>query len=705
MWVARSLTLTRLARQARNVAFLGMFFVTLTAASLYSLLAPFFPSVAGACARAARSAVAGVAGAAAAGDAASFGSAADRIPPAAKRGVHQGAVGFVFASFSLVVFLSSPAFGVHMARLGQRNTLFCGLALLSAATVGFGFMERVGTGATFFGYCICMRVAQGLGSAAVETASYAIAATLFPESVTSVLGILEVANGLGYVVGPPLGGLLYNYNPMLPFLVVGLCPVPVLLALMHLLPRTLGEGCEPSDWSKLRAVASRRGVQLVCAAAVLGEGSFAFVEPVLEPFLVPLTAASSFVQTTAGGHHAGVGLIYAVVSVVYSAVVPAVGLLSRRDRLGTRSVMVLGLASISFGFLLLAPSPLLSWALPAPTLLGVAAGMAFLGLGQSFALVPNMACLLEVCEDMPEPEATTNVCAGVLNAAYSAGSMLAPIASSFLGVRLPFRWSTTIWAAALAAMAACLSFAWDGQGAAGGGAGADGSAAGASGAAAAGGAMVGAGIAARLRSWRAAASAWAAGKGGADKAGGVATGGGGAAGTRRRRVRQLALLGLAASAVLVLYYGSLLVYIQGRAPGGGVLGGGGGSAAAAVATAAAGAGGVSGVGSGGGGSVAAAAAAVVSAQAGGVGGAGAHERLASSSDTAVYYNAVKEGALKTSSSEEEEAAAVRGRGAGVAVLGAAAATQQQKQPAAAAAVVRVVARAAVRRLLAAYVLK
>jgi hypothetical protein len=33
--------------EARYVAFVGMFFVTLTAASLYSLLAPFFPSVAG----------------------------------------------------------------------------------------------------------------------------------------------------------------------------------------------------------------------------------------------------------------------------------------------------------------------------------------------------------------------------------------------------------------------------------------------------------------------------------------------------------------------------------------------------------------------------------------------------------------------------------------------------------------------------------
>jgi MFS family permease len=325
----------------------------------------------------------------------------------------------------------------------------------------------VGTGKVFFTYCIFMRVLQGLGSAATETASYAIAATLFPDNVTYMLGILEVANGLGYVIGPPVGGMLYNISPMLPFLVVGLSPVPVLAALFHLLPRNLGDQSEPSDWAKLRACLSRRGVMLVCAAAVIGEGSFAFVEPVLEVFLAPLTAASAFIKKV-GGHHGGVGLIYAIVSVVYSAVVPAVGVLSRRDRLGTRHVMILGLASIAIGFLILAPSPLLAPLLGRASLGGVAVGMAFLGLGQSAALVPNMACLMEVCEDMPDTEATTNVLAGVLNAAYSLGSMCAPIASSTLGVHLPFRWSTTIWAGIVTSMAVLLSLAWEGD--AGGGA-------------------------------------------------------------------------------------------------------------------------------------------------------------------------------------------------------------------------------------------
>jgi len=306
-----------------------------------------------------------------------------------------------------------------------------------------------------------MRIFQGLGSAATETASYAIAATLFPDNVTVMLGILEVANGLGYVIGPPLGGVLYNVNPMLPFLVVGLSPIPVLLSLYHLLPKALGDSAEEADWGRLRHCLSRRGVALVCAAAVLGEGSFAFVEPVLEVFLIPLTAASDFVQTRLGGHHGGVGVIYAVVSVLYSAATPLVGLLSRRERLGSRNVMISGLVCIALGFLLLAPSPLLHWALPSASLAGVAFGMAFLGLGQSAALVPNMACLMEVCEDMPEQEATTNVLAGILNAAYSLGSMIAPITSSTLSIRLPFKWTTTLWSAFLACMALALSFCWD----------------------------------------------------------------------------------------------------------------------------------------------------------------------------------------------------------------------------------------------------
>ena len=456
--------------------------------------------------------------------------------------MHPGAVGFVFASFSLIVFLSSPAFGVHMARLGQRNTLFTGLTLLSCATVGFGFMERVGTGKVFFTYCIFMRVLQGLGSAATETASYAIAATLFPDNVTYMLGILEVANGLGYVIGPPVGGMLYNVSPMLPFLVVGLSPVPVLASLYHLLPRNLGDQAEPSDWGKLRGVLARRGVVLVCAAAVIGEGSFAFVEPVLEVFLAPLTAHSDFIRRV-GGHHGGVGLIYAIVSVVYSAVVPAVGIMSRRDRVGTRYVMVFGLCSIALGFLLLAPSPLLSVLLKGPSLGGVALGMAFLGLGQSAALVPNMACLMEVCEDMPDSEATTNVLAGVLNASYSLGSMLAPIASSTLGVHLPFRWSTTLWAGAVGSMALLLTAAWEGD--AGGGAGA---LMGGDGLAAAAG-WWGVGL---LRMAGAAAAALGLDSAKAEKDGrGVPH--------RRRRTAQLLLLGFTAAALAWVYSGELFM--------------------------------------------------------------------------------------------------------------------------------------------------
>ena len=169
--------------------------------------------------------------------------------------------------------------------------------------------------------------------------------------------------------------------------------------------------------------------------------------------------------------------------------------------------------------------------------------MAFLGLGQSAALVPNMACLMEVCEDMPDSEATTNVLAGVLNASYSLGSMLAPIASSTLGVHLPFRWSTTLWAGAVASMALLLSTAWEGD--AGGGAGA---LMGGDGLAAAAG-WWGVGL---LRMAGAAASALGLDSAKAEKDGRSVP-------HRRRRTAQLLLLGFTAAALAWVYSGELFM--------------------------------------------------------------------------------------------------------------------------------------------------
>lgn len=54
-----------------------------------------------------------------------------------------------------------------------------------------------------------------LSSALEETAAYAIIAELEPDRVSLFLGICEISTGVGYMIGPPLGGLLFYIGTLL----------------------------------------------------------------------------------------------------------------------------------------------------------------------------------------------------------------------------------------------------------------------------------------------------------------------------------------------------------------------------------------------------------------------------------------------------------------------------------------------------------
>ena len=51
---------------------------------------------------------------------------------------------------------------------------------------------------------------MAIGSAASETSSFAVVVNVFPAKAATVLGLLETAIGLGMMIGPALGGVLYE---------------------------------------------------------------------------------------------------------------------------------------------------------------------------------------------------------------------------------------------------------------------------------------------------------------------------------------------------------------------------------------------------------------------------------------------------------------------------------------------------------------
>ena len=63
---------------------------------------------------------------------------------------------------------------------------------------------------TFTTLCFVVRGMEALGASAYSTASYVFVVNAFPDTIGSVLGILETFVGLGMSVGPAIGGLLYS---------------------------------------------------------------------------------------------------------------------------------------------------------------------------------------------------------------------------------------------------------------------------------------------------------------------------------------------------------------------------------------------------------------------------------------------------------------------------------------------------------------
>ena len=80
-----------------------------------------------------------------------------------------------------------------------------------------------------------------LASCLTGTASFAITAAAFPDNVGAVFGLLETFTGLGLMVGPALGGVLFQVGGFVtPFAVLGGIMVLTVPFSMMYLPRQGG---------------------------------------------------------------------------------------------------------------------------------------------------------------------------------------------------------------------------------------------------------------------------------------------------------------------------------------------------------------------------------------------------------------------------------------------------------------------------------
>ena len=143
----------------------------------------------------------------------------------ASSAVYGGWLMFVFA---VMQFFFMPILGNLSDAYGRKPVLMASLLLLGVNYLIMGLAETLTL--LFIG-----RIISGIGSASYSTCNAYIADTTTPEERAQYFGLMGAAFGLGFVIGPVLGGFLGEFGVRVPFYATGtLCLMSLVMAMIFL---------------------------------------------------------------------------------------------------------------------------------------------------------------------------------------------------------------------------------------------------------------------------------------------------------------------------------------------------------------------------------------------------------------------------------------------------------------------------------------
>jgi MFS family permease len=278
---------------------------------------------------------------------------------AARLGGSPAAIGLLVASYSAMQFVLAPLWGRASDMFGRRPVLLIGLAGSVASYLVFAWADSLPL-------LLLSRVLDGGSGATINVAQAYLADETTPEKRTKAMGVVGAAFGLGFIVGPILGGITASIGTTLPGLVAAAITAANLVMAWLLLPESVRRVATPGV---AEAPLAWRGLAPPVTVLFLATLAFSVMYVVFPLYGEARFGAS---RSTVGYWFAFVGLATAIVQG---------GLLGRLvARFGEAGVARLGALLMAVGFVLVppageaaAPGALFYGAL---TLLGAGFGMA-----------------------------------------------------------------------------------------------------------------------------------------------------------------------------------------------------------------------------------------------------------------------------------------------------------------------------------------
>ena len=304
-------------------------------------------------------------------------------------------VGLLGSVYSLMQFICAPFFGRLSDRVGRRPVLLTTMLISFCAYVLFGFAESMLV-------LWISRITSGLGGANLAAAQAYISDITTPENRAKGMGLIGAAFGLGFVLGPAIGGVLgaWHGNAAIGAFCAGLTLLNLTFA-FFLLPESRTAEARSQPRTAHRSLYERvrtPGVGVVLALGFMVTAAFAQVEGtfsiyLLTRFISPdATVTATLFDLSAAATEEVLkraslrtGLLFTVIGVV--SVIIQGGLIGRlRAKFGEVRLVRGGLLIFGLGVVLIPLSPSYGWMFPA---------MAITSLGSSL-VNPSMSSLMSL---------------------------------------------------------------------------------------------------------------------------------------------------------------------------------------------------------------------------------------------------------------------------------------------------------------------
>lgn len=158
--------------------------------------------------------------------------------------------GYLLFAFAVMQFLCAPIMGGLSDQFGRRP-------ILLASLLGFGLDYVLLAFAPSYSWLFIGRIIAGAMGASFTTASAYIADISTAENRAQNFGMVGAAFGLGFIIGPAIGGLLGEYGARVPFLVAAGLSLMNCLYGFFILPESLQpENRRKFDWSRANPIGS-----------------------------------------------------------------------------------------------------------------------------------------------------------------------------------------------------------------------------------------------------------------------------------------------------------------------------------------------------------------------------------------------------------------------------------------------------------------